>query len=144
MYNYDPQNYSKSCFNHMTILGNKFSYTLVYLIKIFKFRSLPSCRRILAHESPYLWLTKCMVVKHGIWNTARFIENSIHVHGNLPNENPLRIIITVSWNIVIFFLIFIIHNHFLLLNLNSKPFIVHIYVKIFLYFVLKVSNFIIN
>lgn len=57
MYNYDTQNYSKSCFNHMTFLGNKFSYTLVHLIKIFKFPSLPSCRRILAHESPYLWLT---------------------------------------------------------------------------------------
>lgn len=31
MYNYDTQNYSKSCFNHMTFLGNKISYTLVHL-----------------------------------------------------------------------------------------------------------------
>lgn len=88
MYNCDAQNYSKIPFQSHAIFGQQI-YTLVLLIKIFKFRSLPSCRRILAHESPYLWLTKCMVVKHGIWNTARFIENSIHVYGNLPNENPL-------------------------------------------------------
>lgn len=46
MYNYDTQNYSKSCFNHMTFLGNKFSYTLVHLIKIFKFPSLPSIEAV--------------------------------------------------------------------------------------------------